>query len=120
MTIRVLLADDQALLRSTFRLLIDSAPDMLVVGEAANGREAINLARSEQADVVLMDIRMPDIDGIDATKAITADDTFPDVKIIMLTTFEIEDLIVDALRAGASAFLGKASIRPGCSMPSAQ
>jgi DNA-binding NarL/FixJ family response regulator len=106
-TIRVLLADDQALLRATFRLLIDSAPDMLVVGEAANGREAISLARSEHADVVLMDIRMPDIDGIEATKAITADRTLADVKIIMLTTFEIEDLIVDALRAGASAFLGK-------------
>src|SRR5439155_5002854 len=97
-TIRVLLADDQALLRATFRLLIDSAPDMLVVGEAANGREAINLARSALADVVLMDIRMPDIDGIEATKAITADDTLVGVKIIMLTTFEIEELIVDALR----------------------
>ena len=107
MTIRVLLADDQALLRATFRLLIDSAPDMLVVGEAANGREAINLARSALADVVLMDIRMPDIDGIEATKAITADDTLVGVKIIMLTTFEIEELIVDALRAGASGYLGK-------------
>jgi DNA-binding NarL/FixJ family response regulator len=106
-TIRVLLADDQALLRATFRLLIDSAPDMRVVGEAANGREAIDLTRSEQADVVLMDIRMPDVDGIEATKAITADGALADVKIIMLTTFEIEDLIVDALRAGASAFLGK-------------
>jgi DNA-binding NarL/FixJ family response regulator len=106
-TIRVLLADDQALLRATFRLLIDSAPDMLVVGEAANGREAIDLTRSEHADVVLMDIRMPDIDGIEATRAITADDALHDVKIIMLTTFEIEELIFDALRAGASAFLGK-------------
>lgn len=107
MTIRVLLADDQALLRATFRLLIDSAPDMDVVGEAANGREAVTLTRSELADVVLMDIRMPEVDGIQATQEITAADVLRDVKIIMLTTFETEELIVDALRAGASAYLGK-------------
>jgi DNA-binding NarL/FixJ family response regulator len=107
MTIRVLLADDQALLRATFRLLIDSVPDMTVVGEAANGREAVALTRSERADVVLMDIRMPDIDGIQATHDITAADDLRHVKIIMLTTFESDDLILDALRAGASGYLGK-------------
>lgn len=107
MTIRVLLADDQTLLRATFRLLIDSATDMAVAGEAANGRDAVTLTRSERADVVLMDIRMPEVDGIQATHDITADDDLRDVKIIMLTTFETEDLIVDALRAGASGYLGK-------------
>jgi DNA-binding NarL/FixJ family response regulator len=107
MTIRVLLADDQALLRATFRLLIDAVPDMDVAGEAANGREAVTLARSERADVVLMDIRMPEVDGIQATRDITAADDLHDVKIIMLTTFETDELIVDALRAGASGYLGK-------------
>ena len=107
MTIRVLLADDQALLRATFRMLIDSVPGMEVVGEAANGREAVALARSERADVVLMDIRMPELDGIQATRDITAADDLRDVKIIVLTTFETDELIVDALRAGASGYLGK-------------
>jgi DNA-binding NarL/FixJ family response regulator len=106
-TIRVLLADDQALLRATFRLLIDPAPDMDVVGEAANGREAVTLTRSELADVVLMDIRMPEVDGIRATQEISTADDLRDIKIIMLTTFETEELIVEALRAGASAYLGK-------------
>jgi DNA-binding NarL/FixJ family response regulator len=106
-TIRVLLADDQALLRATFRLLIDSVPDMDVAGEAANGRDAVALTRSERADVVLMDIRMPEVDGIQATRDITAAGDLRDVKIIMLTTFETDELIVDALRAGASGYLGK-------------
>jgi DNA-binding NarL/FixJ family response regulator len=105
MTIRVLLADDQALLRATFRLLIDSTPDMEVVGEAATGAEAVMLCRTERADIVLMDIRMPELDGIEATRRITAADD--QVKILILTTFETEDLIVEALRAGASAYLGK-------------
>ncbi|MGF7235439.1 MAG: response regulator [Frankia sp.] len=107
MTIRVLLADDQALLRATFRLLIDSAPDMAVVGEAADGRQAVTLTRSEQVDVILMDIRMPEVDGIQATQDITDAVDLRDVKIIMLTTFETDELIVDALRAGASGYLGK-------------
>ena len=107
MTIRVLLADDQALLRATFRMLIDSVPGMEVAGEAANGREAVALTRSERADVVLMDIRMPEVDGIQATCEITAADDLRDVKIIILTTFETDELIVDALRAGASGYLGK-------------
>ena len=107
MTIRVLLADDQALLRATFRLLIDSAPDMKVVGEASDGREAVRLARSEAPDIVLMDIRMPEMDGIEATQQITDSDDQRAVKLIILTTFETEDLVVSALRAGASAYLGK-------------
>jgi len=107
MTIRVLLADDQALLRATFRLLLDSAPDIEVVAEAATGSEAVMRARSGRADVVLMDIRMPDMDGIEATRRITADDALAGVKILVLTTFETDELVVAALRAGASGFLGK-------------
>jgi DNA-binding NarL/FixJ family response regulator len=107
MTIRVLLADDQALLRATFRLLIDSTSGMEVVGEAATGAEAVVRCRSERADIVLMDIRMPELDGIEATRRIMASDDLAQVKIVILTTFETEDLIVEALRAGASAYLGK-------------
>lgn len=107
MTIRVLLADDQTLIRAGFRALIDSAPDLEVVAEATTGAEALALARSERADVVLMDIRMPDMDGIEATRAMTADDDLAGVRVIMLTTFEIDDLVVQAVRAGASGFLGK-------------
>jgi DNA-binding NarL/FixJ family response regulator len=107
MTIRVLLADDQALLRATFRLLFDAIPDINVVGEAATGAEALDHVRSDRADVVVMDIRMPDMDGIEATRLITADDALAGVKILILTTFETEELVVEALRAGASGFLGK-------------
>lgn len=107
MTIRVLLADDQALLRGTFRLLLDSVPDITVVGEAADGAEAVRLARSTQADLVLMDIRMPGTDGIEATRQICADDALAGVKVLVLTTFETDELVVAALRAGASGFLGK-------------
>jgi DNA-binding NarL/FixJ family response regulator len=107
MTIRVLLADDQALLRGTFRLLIDAAPGLEVAGEAATGIEAIDHARADRADVIVMDIRMPDMDGIEATRQITADDSLAGVKVLVLTTFETEDLVVEALRAGASGFLGK-------------
>lgn len=107
MTIRVVLADDQALLRATFRLLLDSTPDIEVVGEAATGAEAVEQARATRADLVLMDIRMPDMDGIEATRRITADDLLDGVRVLILTTFEHDDLIVSALRAGASGFLGK-------------
>ncbi|GAV37877.1 response regulator [Streptomyces acidiscabies] len=107
MAIRVLLADDQALLRGTFRLLIDAQPDMEVVGEASDGREAVRLARSERADVVVMDIRMPELDGIEATRLIAQDEDLAGVKVLVLTTFEEDDLVVEALRAGASGFLGK-------------
>lgn len=107
MTIRVLLADDQALLRGTFRLLIDTQPDMEVVAEASNGREALELARSQRADVVVMDIRMPEIDGIEAIRLIGQDEDLAGVKVLVLTTFEMDEFVVQALRAGASGFLGK-------------
>ncbi|MFF9023774.1 response regulator [Streptomyces eurythermus] len=107
MTIRVLLADDQALLRGTFRLLIDTQPDMEVVAEASNGREALELARSQRADVVVMDIRMPEVDGIEAIRLIGQDEDLAGVKVLVLTTFEMDEFVVQALRAGASGFLGK-------------
>ncbi|MFF3287438.1 response regulator [Streptomyces sp. NPDC003023] len=107
MTIRVLLADDQTLLRSAFRVLVDSEPDMEVVGEAADGAQAVELARSERADVVLMDIRMPGTDGLAATRMISADPELSHVRIVMLTTFEVDEYVVRSLRAGASGFLGK-------------
>ncbi|NUS00371.1 MAG: response regulator transcription factor, partial [Kribbellaceae bacterium] len=111
MTIRVLLADDQTLIRSGFRVLIGSAPDLQVVAEASNGREAVELARSERADVVLMDIRMPEVDGLAATRMITADEALAGVKVLILTTFEVDEYVFDAIRAGASGFLGK-SVEP--------
>ncbi|MEU1932982.1 response regulator [Streptomyces coeruleorubidus] len=107
MTIRVLLADDQALVRASFRMLIDSEPDLEVVGEAATGGEAVGLARSTRADVVLMDIRMPDMDGLAATHAISADEDLAGVRVLILTTFEADEYVFQALRAGASGFLGK-------------
>ncbi|MGQ4334391.1 response regulator [Streptomyces hayashii] len=109
MTIRVLLADDQALLRSAFRVLVDSEPDMQVVGEASDGAEAVVLARRERADVVLMDIRMPGTDGLAATRLISADPSLAQVRVVILTTFEVDDYVVQSLRAGASGFLGKGS-----------
>ena len=105
--IRVLLADDQTLIRAGFRVLIDSAPDLEVVGEATNGREAVALARSARADVVLMDIRMPEMDGIEATRLLTADEDLAGVRVLILTTFEVDENVVLALRAGASGFLSK-------------
>ncbi|MFE9725067.1 response regulator [Streptomyces sp. NPDC005794] len=105
--IKVLLADDQALLRSAFRVLVDSEPDMQVVGEAADGAQAVDLARSTLADVVLMDIRMPGTDGLTATRMISADPDLAGVRIVMLTTFEVDEYVVQSLRAGASGFLGK-------------
>ncbi|MFJ8662851.1 response regulator [Streptomyces sp. NPDC093795] len=107
MTIRVLLADDQALLRSAFKVLVNSEPDMEVVGEAADGAQALTLARAERPDVVLMDIRMPGTDGLAATRMITGDPELSDVRIVMLTTFEVDEYVVQSLRAGASGFLGK-------------
>jgi DNA-binding NarL/FixJ family response regulator len=107
MTIRVLLADDQALMRAGFKVLIDSAPDLEVVGEAATGREAVELARQTLADVVLMDIRMPDTDGLAATRLITEDEDLAGVRVLILTTFEIDEYVFQALRVGASGFLGK-------------
>ncbi|WP_330291623.1 response regulator transcription factor [Streptomyces sp. NBC_00576] len=109
MTIRVLLADDQALLRSAFRVLVDSESDMEVVGEASDGAEAVRLAREQRADVVLMDIRMPGTDGLAATRLISADPGLAHVRVVMLTTFEVDEYVVQSLRAGASGFLGKGS-----------
>ncbi|GHI08297.1 LuxR family transcriptional regulator [Streptomyces cellostaticus] len=109
MTIRVLLADDQALLRSAFRVLVDSEPDMEVVGEASDGAEAVRLAKERSADVVLMDIRMPGTDGLAATRLISADPSLAQVRVVILTTFEVDDYVVQSLRAGASGFLGKGS-----------
>ncbi|MDX3000017.1 response regulator, partial [Streptomyces scabiei] len=107
MTIRVLLADDQALLRATFRILVDSCPDMEVVAEAADGREAVDLVRVHRPDVVLMDIRMPGTDGLTATSVICADEELADTRVLILTTFEIDEYVAQALRSGASGFLGK-------------
>ncbi|MGW6577428.1 response regulator [Streptomyces sp. NPDC054945] len=105
--VRVLLADDQALLRSAFKVLVDSEPDMEVVGEASDGAAAFELARRTRPDVVLMDIRMPGTDGLAATRMISADPELADVHVVMLTTFEVDEYVVSALRAGASGFLGK-------------
>jgi DNA-binding NarL/FixJ family response regulator len=105
--IRVLLADDQALIRAGFRVLLEVAGDITVVGEAVNGAQAVDLARRERADVVLMDIRMPDVDGLEATKRIAADDDLAGVKVIILTTFESDEYVYQALRVGASGFLVK-------------
>ncbi|MFI9831183.1 response regulator [Streptomyces sp. NPDC051913] len=107
MTIRVLLADDQALLRATFRILIDSVEDMTVVGEAADGREAVDLAAEYRPDVVVMDLRMPGVDGVAATAAICARPELSQVHVLVLTTFENDENVAKALRAGASGFLGK-------------
>ena len=107
MTIRVLIADDQALLRAGFRALIDSADDLEVIGEASTGREALDLVRAGGVDVVLMDVRMPEMDGLAATRAITWDPALGTVKVLILTTFELDDYVFQALRSGASGFLGK-------------
>jgi len=106
-TIRVVLADDHALIRAGFRALIESADDLEVVGEAGNGREAVDLIRGTGADVVLMDIRMPEMDGLEATRRITGDDSLTGVRVLILTTFEMEENVLLALRAGASGFLNK-------------
>lgn len=105
--IRVLLADDQRLVRAAFAMLVESAGDMEVVGQAGTGAEAVALARSERADLVVMDIRMPELDGIEATRLIAADEDMAGVKVLVLTTYDTDDHIVEALRAGASGFLVK-------------
>jgi DNA-binding NarL/FixJ family response regulator len=106
-TIRVLIADDHALVRGSFRLLVEAATDMTVVGEAATGAEAVRVARAERPDVALMDIRMPDLDGIEATAQISADPDTSAVRVLILTTFDLDEYVYGALRAGASGFLLK-------------
>jgi DNA-binding NarL/FixJ family response regulator len=105
--IRVLLADDQALIRAGFRVLLEAAGDVEVIGEAVNGEQAVDLARAESPDVILMDIRMPEVDGLEATRRIAADGALTEVKVVILTTFETDDYVYQALRAGASGFLVK-------------
>jgi DNA-binding NarL/FixJ family response regulator len=106
MSLGVLIVDDQALVRAGFRMILEAEPDMEVVGEAANGREAVAEARNLKPDVVLMDVRMPEIDGIEATKRLLGEDG-AETKIVMLTTFDMDEYVYDALRAGASGFLLK-------------
>jgi len=105
--IRVALADDQALVRSGFAALLDAEDDIEVVGEAADGQEAVQLARRHKPDVLLMDIRMPVLDGIAATRTIAASQELADVHVVILTTFELDEYIFDGLRAGAAGFLVK-------------
>jgi DNA-binding NarL/FixJ family response regulator len=109
--IRVLLADDQALIRGGFKMIIDAEPGMQVVAEVPDGRQAVERARTQRADVVLMDIRMPVMDGLEATRRICADDTLTGVRVLIVTTFEEDDNVVFALQAGASGFVGK-NVRP--------
>lgn len=107
MTVRVLIVDDQALVRGSFRLLVDSADDLTVVGEAGTGIEALALARSARPDVIVMDVRMPEMDGIEATRQISADPALSNVRVLILTTFDLDEYVYEALRAGASGFLLK-------------
>jgi DNA-binding NarL/FixJ family response regulator len=106
-SIRVLLADDQTLVRSGFRALLERADDIEVIGEAADGAEAVARAQVALPDVVLMDIRMPGVDGLEATRRITSNEALVDVRVIMLTTFELDEYVFEALHAGASGFLLK-------------
>jgi DNA-binding NarL/FixJ family response regulator len=106
-SIGVVIADDQALLRSSFRLLIEAEPDMAVLGEAADGAEAVSLARQVRPDVVLMDVRMPGLDGIEATRRIASESSTAAVMVLILTTFDLDEYVYGALQAGASGFVLK-------------
>jgi DNA-binding NarL/FixJ family response regulator len=107
--IRVLLADDQALVRAGFRALLDAQDDIEVVGEAADGEEAVKLARALKPEIVLMDIRMPGMDGLQATQAVADDDMLNEVRVVILTTFDLDEYVFEALRVGASGFLVKST-----------
>jgi DNA-binding NarL/FixJ family response regulator len=106
-TVRVVVADDQELVRSGFAMIVGAQPDLVVVGEAADGAEAVTVARRERADVVLMDVRMPRVDGIEATRRLAGPDVADPVKVVILTTFDLDEYVYAALRAGASGFLLK-------------
>ncbi|GFE18429.1 DNA-binding response regulator [Streptomyces glebosus] len=105
--IRVLLADDQLLVRAGFKALLDAQPDIEVVAEAADGQQALAAVREHRPDIVLMDIRMPVVDGLVATRRITEDPRLREVKVVMLTTFELDEYVFEAIRSGASGFLVK-------------
>ena len=105
--IKVVIADDQALVRGGFRALLDAQDDIAVVGEAADGEEAVRLAMELRPHVVLMDIRMPGLDGLEATRRIAADDRLADVRVIILTTFDLDEYVFQAIRIGANGFLVK-------------
>jgi DNA-binding NarL/FixJ family response regulator len=105
--IRVVIADDQALVRAGFRSLLDAQPDIDVLGEASDGEQAVSLAASLAPDIVLMDIRMPGLDGLEATRRIGADERLGGVKVVILTTFGLDEYVFEAIRAGASGFLVK-------------
>lgn len=107
MTIRVLVAEDQPIVRAGFRALIDAEDDMTVVAEATDGREAVAVARRTRPDLVLMDIRMPEVDGLKATELITGDSGLSSTRVLVLTTFELDEYVFGALRSGASGFLLK-------------
>jgi DNA-binding NarL/FixJ family response regulator len=106
-SIRVLIVDDQPLLRTGFRMILDAEPDIDVIGEAADGRAAVEAARRLRPDVVLMDIRMPVMDGVEATRLLATGSAEPPARVLVLTTFDLDEYIVDALRNGASGFLLK-------------
>jgi len=103
-TIRVAMADDQAMVRAGFKMIVESQPDMAFAGDAADGQQAIDLVRRERPDVILMDIRMPRVDGIEATRQVAGQ-----TRVVILTTYELDEYVFDALAAGASAFLLKAA-----------
>jgi DNA-binding NarL/FixJ family response regulator len=105
--IRVLLVDDQALVRGGFKALLDSDPEVEVIGEAANGAEAVALARRDRPDVILMDVRMPEMDGLEATRQILGGNPPVDTKVLVLTTFDLDEYVYEGLRAGASGFVLK-------------
>ncbi len=107
MTLRVLIADDQHLVRTGLKVILDSEPDIEVIAEASDGRHAVSITRELRPDVAVMDIRMPDLDGIEATRQITTQSHKPRTRILMLTTFDLDEYVFEALRAGASGFLLK-------------
>jgi DNA-binding NarL/FixJ family response regulator len=107
MTTRIVIADDQALVRGGLRMILDAQPDLEVVGEAVDGREALHQARELSPDLVLMDVRMPELDGLETTRRLL--DRDPSAKVIVLTTFDLDDYVYEAIRAGASGFLLKSA-----------